>query len=294
MQAGAVKRKRCKSDFACMTCRFDRALRRIAGENKILRQQGLAPKKNRAKITFWHDRLNALPLSKRPCIHHMKGRIEFRPCTNDYLCSDCEFDQYFQDEFTVHAVVKPVSVLDIAGVRIPQGYYLHRGHAWVKIEENSEVRIGLDDFAMRVFGPLDRIASPLIGKVVNQHQAAIAIHRGAHDADVLSPVSGIVTAVNSSLRENGELAKHHPYDDGWILRVHAGNLRQDLKDLMIGAETEAFMEKEVDRVYALIEEKTGPLAADGGFLGNDIFGSMPQLGWDTLKNHFLQASPVDP
>ena len=289
MQAGTVKSKLCKSDFECNACQFDRALRRIAAENKILRQKGLVPKGNRGKIAFWYDQLNALPLSKRPCIHHMKKRIGFRPCTNEYQCSDCEFDQYFQDEFTVHAVVKPVSVLDIAGVKIPQGYYLHQGHAWVKIEENSEVRIGLDDFAMRVFGPPDSIESPLVGKLVTQDQAGISIHRDDHTAGVLSPVSGIVTAINSSLREEGNRANTHPYDDGWVLRVHAENLRQDLKSLMIGSETETFIEKEVDRVYALIEEEVGPLAADGGYLGNDIFGSMPQIGWDTLQKHFLHA-----
>jgi glycine cleavage system H lipoate-binding protein len=289
MQAGVVKSKLCKADFECRTCQFDMALRRIAGENKTLRQKGLVPKGNRGKITFWHDQLNALPLSKRPCIHHMKGRIGFRLCTNEYQCSDCEFDQYFQDEFTVHTVVKPVSVLDVAGVKIPQGYYLHQGHAWAKIEENSEVRIGIDDFAMHVFGPPDSITSPLVGKVVAQNQAGISIRRDHHTADVLSPVSGIVTAINSNLREKGNTANTNPYDDGWVLRVHAENLRQDLKSLMIGAETEGFMEKEVDRVYALIEEEAGPLSADGGYLANDLFGSIPQIGWDTLKKHFLDA-----
>ena len=289
MQAGAVKRKRCKADFECRTCQFDVALRRIADENKTLREQGLVPKGNRGKITFWHVQLNALPLSRRPCIHHMKGRIGFRSCTNEYQCSDCEFDQYFQDEFTVHAVVEPVSVLDIAGIKIPQGYYLHQGHAWVKIEENSEVRIGIDDFAMHVFGPPDSITSPLVGKVVSQNQVGISIRRDDHTADVLSPVSGIVTAINSNLREKGRTANTNPYDDGWVLRVHAENLRQDLKSLMIGTETKDFMDKEVDRVYDLIEEKVGPLADDGGCLANDIFGSIPQIGWNTLKKNFLHT-----
>jgi glycine cleavage system H lipoate-binding protein len=293
MQAGVVKRKLCKADFECRTCQFDMALRRIARANKALRQKGLVPMGNRGKITFWHDQLNALPLSKRPCIHHMKQRIGFRSCTNEYQCSDCEFDQYFQDEFTVHAVVKPVSVLDIAGVKIPQGYYLHQGHAWVKIEENSEVRIGLDDFAMRVFGPPDRITSPLVGKVVTRNQAGISIERDEYTADVLSPVSGIVTAMNSGLRDKGSTANTHPYDDGWVLRVHAENLRQDLKSLMIGSETERFIEQEVDRVYELIETEAGPLSVDGGYLGNDIYGSIPQIGWDRLKETFLKPKPTD-
>ena len=55
--------------------------------------------------------MKALPPSQRPCLHHLEGRIPFKPCTNDYNCSRCEFDQYFDDEYSVHAVVRPVDVL---------------------------------------------------------------------------------------------------------------------------------------------------------------------------------------
>jgi glycine cleavage system H lipoate-binding protein len=288
-QAGVVRHKLCRLDFECRTCRFDKAMGRLAAENKALRQKGVAPKGNRGKISFWHDRLKRLPLNERPCIHHMKRRIEFRPCTNDYQCNDCEFDQYFQDEFTVHTVVKPVSVLDIEGFKIPQGYYLHPGHTWVKLEENSEVRIGIDDFAVRVFGPPDRISSPLVGKVVNRHKAAVSFHRGGHTAEMLSPIEGVVTAVNVNLRENGEITNRHPYDDGWVMRVHAKNLRRDIKSLMLGSEAQTFLQKEITQLYALIEEQAGPLAADGGYLGNDIFGNLPQLKWDALQKTFLHT-----
>ena len=80
----------------------------------------------------------------------MKRRIGFRACTNEYLCGNCEFDQYFDDQYAVHAVVKPVDVLDIDGFKIPQGFYLHKGHTWVKIEKDQTVRVGLDDFALRM------------------------------------------------------------------------------------------------------------------------------------------------
>ncbi|MEJ2096060.1 MAG: glycine cleavage system protein H [Deltaproteobacteria bacterium] len=288
-QAGVVRHKLCRLDFECHACRFDKAMCRIASENKALRRKGHLPKGKRGKISFWHDRLKTLPLSERPCIHHMKERIEFRPCTNDYQCNDCEFDQYFHDEFTVHTVVKPVSVLNIEGFKIPQGYYLHSGHTWVKLEENSEVRIGVDDFAMRVFGPPDRVSSPLVGKVVTQNASGVSFHRGRHTADVLSPVSGVVTAVNANLRENGDLSNRHPYDDGWILRVHAKNLRQDIKSLMIGSEATTFLKEEISTLYRLIEQQAGPLAADGGYLANDIFGNLPQIGWDTMRQTFLRT-----
>jgi len=289
MQAGVVLRRFCTNDFYCTGCRFDRAMRRVARENRTLREKGLMPVGKRSKIVFWQDKLKELPPWQRPCLHHMKGRIDFKACTHEYKCANCEFDQYFHDQFSVHAVVKPVDVLDVEGFKIPQGYYIHRGHSWVKIEEGYEVRVGVDDFALRLLGPLDRIEAPLMGKEVKQDQADILMNRGAFDARLLSPVSGVVTAVNSNLREQGSLANQDPYSHGWVLRIHANNLRHDLKNLMMGNETQAFYAKELDRLYQAIEEEAGPLTVDGGQLGDDIFGSIPQAGWKRLTKLFLRT-----
>ena len=144
-QAGVVRHKNCGIDYRCEACRFDRALRREARENSELKQQGKKPQGNRGQIVFWKDRLRELPQWKRPCLHHMKQRIDFRTCTHDYQCGNCEFDQYFSDQYMVHAMVQPVDVLDVKGFKVPHGYYLHRGHTWVKIEEGKTVRVGLDD-----------------------------------------------------------------------------------------------------------------------------------------------------
>ncbi len=288
MQAGIVGYKFCESDYLCSTCRFDRALRRAAGHNEKLKKSGEIPKGKRGKIVFWKEKLKELPVWRRPCLHHMKKRIGFRACTNEYLCGNCEFDQYFDDQYTVHAVVKPVDVLDIDGFKIPQGLYLHKGHAWVKIEKDQTVRIGLDDFALRMLGPLDRIEAPLIGKEVKQDRPDIIINRGEMEAKVLSPVSGVVTAINPALREQGNLANEQPYSDGWVLRIHSNNLREDVRHLMISDETEDFLKNEVARLYQVIEQ-TVPLAADGGHLGDDIYGKIPAIGWEKLTKLFLHT-----
>ena len=142
MQAGVVPRKYCDIDYQCPECRFDRVLSHAAYENLMLKQTDRLTEGKRGKIVFWKDRLKSLPISKRPCIHNMKGRIDFRSCTNEYRCGNCDFNQYFQDQYAVHAAVNPVDILDIRGFKIPQGYYFHRGHTWVKIEEGSSVRVG--------------------------------------------------------------------------------------------------------------------------------------------------------
>lgn len=289
MQAGVVTRKLCKIDYNCPECHYDRVIKRLARENKALKQAGIVVKGNRGKIISWKDKLRARPLSKRPCIHHMKGRIEFRMCHNSYHCGNCDFDQYFYDQYSVHAVVRPVEAFNIKGFRIPQGYYFHPGHTWIKIEQDATVRVGIDDFALRLLGPLDRIEAPLMGREVKQNRAGISLFRGKNHAKVLSPVTGVVTAVNPELRETGRMANHAPYSNGWVMMVKPDSLREDLKNLMIQDETHDFMGKQIDRLYEEIEAVAGPLVADGGYLSDDIVGNIPQFSWEKLAKIFLKT-----
>ena len=288
MRAGVVGQKYCKINYNCQECRFDRVMRHVARENEMLKQKGaILPRGKRGKIVLWKEKLKLLPVAKRPCIHHLKGRIEFRICTNEYRCGNCDFDQYFQDQYSVHVVVSPVDVIESNGFRIPQGYYFHRGHTWLKIEENSSVRVGIDDFALRLMGPLDKIDGPLMGKKIKKDREDISVFRGGQHAMLLSPINGVVTSVNTRLRERGSIANDDPYTQGWVMRVQPERLREDLKGLMINRETSAFMEVQVEQLYKMIEEVAGPLSADGGYLGNDIFGSIPRLEWEKLTSFFL-------
>jgi hypothetical protein len=115
------------------------------------------------------------------------------------------------------------------------------------------------------------------------------LRREKNEAKLLSPVSGVVTDINPELRESGSRGNEDPYSAGWILRLHCDNLRQDLKNLMIGDQAGEYIDEEVDRLYEVIEEAAGPLATDGGYLSDDIFGNLPQIGWQKLTREFLRT-----
>lgn len=289
MQAGIVHSKHCRTFYDCTTCQFDKTMTNLADANKDITGKSNAKTGKHNRIVYWMEKLKELPVSKRPCIHHMKGRIGFRSCGHDYMCVNCEFDQYFSDQYTVHATVKPVEVLNVHGFRIPQGYYLHKGHTWVKMEEGKTVRIGLDDFALKVFGPLEHIAAPLIGKQVKQNSPQLIIKRGNQTASLLSPVSGVVTDINPKLREDAKPAGKNPFTDGWILRLHSEELKDNIKNLYIGDQSKEFMEKEVTLLYSAIEKSGYLLNTDGGYLAENIYGNIPQLGWERLTELFLRT-----
>lgn len=289
MQTGVVRKKICDRDYDCSDCRFESAMRRAARRDTDPGKPGIRTGGRANRIVAWEEKVKAFPPSKRPCIHSLKRRIGFKSCTNEYRCDRCEFDQFFQDAYTVQAEVKPVDFLTVEGFRLPHGYYLHAGHAWARVEEAGSIRVGIDEFGLRLLGPLDRVDTPLVGKLVIQGRPQVLLYRGNNQARVLSPVSGVVTAVNPTLRDRGNLANREPYTAGWVMTVQANRLRADLKGLMIGQESAQFLTSEVEQLQQVVQDISGPLAADGGYWSDDIFGSAPQIEWEKLTKTFLRC-----
>jgi glycine cleavage system H lipoate-binding protein len=282
-------RRLCDQDGRCAECALDKALKESAEKNRDARRQGKIPLTPDGRIAFTRERLQLLPRGERPCLLYANGLIDYKICCKNYECVFCEFDRYFSEQHQVHAVVRPLDVLNIKGFRMPQGFYYHRGHTWVRVAEKAEVYIGLDDFALRLLGPLDRIEAPRMGNPLVQGQPAITIARGSSRSAVRSPVSGVVAAINLAVKDDTVLASEDPYAGGWILKVHTDNLRQDLKNLLIGSEYIHHLEQDIQRLLREIEMINADAALSGDAAQNDIADRLPDIGWERVVRLFLEA-----
>ena len=167
------------------------------------------------------------------------------------------------------------------------GYYFHNGHTWARIESGGYIRIGLDDFALKLLGKADALDLPLMGKELDHEKIGWGLKRKDNLADVLSPIDGVIVEVNSKVRERPELANREPYAEGWLFMVRTPDIKANAKRLMVDAKSLDWMNGEVNRLENMIEDVSGPLAADGGYLTDDIYGNLPDLGWSNLTKSFL-------
>ena len=158
-----------------------------------------------------------------------------------------------------------------------------------RIESGGYIRVGLDDFALKVLGEADALDLPLMGKELDQSKAGWGLRRKDNLADVLSPIDGVIMEVNSKVRENPKLANHEPYGDGWLFMVRTPDVKGTMKQLMVDQQSLSWMNTEVSELEGMIEEVAGPLAADGGYLADDIYGNLPDLGWKNLTKKFLRT-----
>ena len=274
MQAGVVKFKNCDNFYDCTSCKYDQAM-----DQKVVK----------GKQISWQAAMKKRPDLDRVCRHSLTHRIEKRMCAYDYECATCDFDQFFEDVWTPKANAYPGEMQKIKGFDVPTGYYFHNGHAWASIESGGYVRVGLDDFALKLLGQADAFDLPLMGKELDQNKVGWGLKRKHNLADVLSPVDGVIVEVNSKVRENPRLANHAPYSEGWLFMVRIPDIKGTMKKLMVDQDSLTWMNGEVKNLETMIEEVAGPLAADGGYLADDIYGNLPDLGWNNLTKKFLRT-----
>ena len=178
---------------------------------------------------------------------------------------------------------------NVKGFDVPMEYHFHNGHTWARIESGGYIRIGLDDFSLKLLGQADAFDLPLMGKELDQGHVGWGLKRKDNTADVLSPVGGVIVEVNARLRENPEIANQEPYGDGWLFMVQTPDIKKSVKNLMSDSKSIDWINTEVQMLENMIEEVAGPVAADGGYLTSDIYGAMPKLGWDNLTQTFLKT-----
>jgi glycine cleavage system H lipoate-binding protein len=281
--------KICNKDRRCNECPLDKVLQEAAEKNRTARRQGKIPLTPNGRIAYTRERLNMLPDGERPCLLYANGLIDYKICCSNYECVFCEFDRYFTEQYQVHAVVRPLDVMNIQGFRLPQGYYYHLGHTWVRIEKKTDVCVGIDDFALRLMGPVDGFKLPLVGHEVQQGQTGFKAQRGADEIALQMPVSGTVSAINLAAREKSNLVSEDPYASGWLLKLQPHNLRHDLKFLTIGSESVDWLNREINRLNREIESIDGRANDANAGGGSNAAAPEPLIGWEKLGRLFLHT-----
>jgi glycine cleavage system H lipoate-binding protein len=121
-----------------------------------------------------------------------------------------------------HAAPPRLAASLVGGFQVPEKLRFHPGHTWALSESPSLVRIGMDEFASKLTGKLDRIALPQRGQWIRQGQKVWTLHRDGTSVDMLSPIEGSVADINEAVIQNPELARKDPYGEGWLV-LCAGN-----------------------------------------------------------------------
>ena len=137
--------------------------------------------------------------------------------------------------------------MKIEEYNFPDDLYYHKEHFWAKVEGDA-VTMGTTDFAQRLAGQVVYIELPSAGKAVEQGKPCGSMESGKWVGRIYAPVSGKIEAINGELEDTPELINESPYEKGWMCKIKASNLQEDLKNLMKAEGLPDFIKSEIERV----------------------------------------------
>ncbi len=175
----------------------------------------------------------------------------------------------------------------IAGFLLPESLRFHPGHTWAQSEGPKLVRTGLDDFAARVIGKLEKIALPQRGQWVRQGQKIWTIHRNGVAVDMVSPVEGVVTEINEAAAADPELARRDPYGEGWLVAVEAPDSKLNFRNLLSGELARWWMQEAAYRLTKQLPMPAGAVAQDGGRALDDLTTNIRDDQWQKVAREFF-------
>ena len=94
-------------------------------------------------------------------------------------------------------------------------------HEWVRSPGESEgsVRIGITHYAQDALGDIVYVSLPEVGESVSAGDACGELESTKSVSDVYAPLTGEVSARNTSLDATPELVNNDPYGAGWLYEV---------------------------------------------------------------------------
>jgi len=123
--------------------------------------------------------------------------------------------------------------------KIPANYRYSNDDEWVRVE-GDEVVIGITDHAQDSLSDIVYLQLPDVGDTFGAGDAFGVVESVKAAADLLMPIAGEVTAVNTPLIDTPELVNSDPYGNAWMIRVRPDNMA-DVNALMDAAAYEKFL-----------------------------------------------------
>jgi glycine cleavage system H protein len=114
-----------------------------------------------------------------------------------------------------------------------------KDHEWVKMEGADLAVIGITEYAQNALGDLVFVELPKIGKKIKKGEHFAVVESVKTAAEVYSPVSGEVAAINDNLSADPELIKKS-VEEGWIAKIKLTDATE-AAELMDRAGYEAFL-----------------------------------------------------
>jgi len=176
----------------------------------------------------------------------------------------------------------------VSGVTLPETLCYHPGHSWAFDAGNGRIRVGLDEFAASLLGPIEKVEVPQRGRWFRQGEKGWTIHTQRGEAPMLAPAEGEIVAINDKALQNTENISRDPYGAGWLLELFSPDTQVSFRNLLSGAFARGWMEESVAELRQAIAPGAMATALDGGNLAPQVGTELPAERWREVTRQFFR------
>ena len=124
-----------------------------------------------------------------------------------------------------------------------EGFHYHQGHAWAACDGSDLIRVGVDDFAQKLVGPVTGLILPRIGAELGEGEPGWKVRVNRRSIPMLSPVEGEVVRWNPEVLRAPGLVNSEPYDGGWLMEVRVRKPEAVKRNLLSGSLAHAWTDE---------------------------------------------------
>ena len=105
-----------------------------------------------------------------------------------------------------------------------------QSHEWVFLQ-NNKARVGISIFARGELGEILFVSFPSIGQKIKKDEEVVVLESSKAASGIYSPLSGMITQVNTKLFNNINILNEDPEDGGWLYEMELSR-EEELQELM--------------------------------------------------------------
>jgi len=98
-------------------------------------------------------------------------------------------------------------------------------HEWLRAEGDAYV-VGITEHATTQLGDLVFVELPEVGATVSADDEIVVIESVKAASDIMAPVDGEITEVNTDLADDPSLANSDPLGKGWFFKIKPSDASQ--------------------------------------------------------------------
>jgi len=187
---------------------------------------------------------------------------------------------------------------DENSILAPKGIYFDKSHTWAFMQQDGNVKVGLDDFLQHVTGSITRIKMKEPGEKIRKGEKILTIIQNGKQLNISSPISGIIREQNQTLADNASILNLAPYAEGWVYLIEPKNWLREIQFLFMAEKYKEWLHDEFirfkDFLAASIRSNTNVYAhvilQDGGELTDNVLADLGPEVWEDFQNKFIDIS----